>query len=80
MSTEKSNIAIGILSTVVVGLIIAIVVLLSCDPYDGTRLNYTLHDNEAGIENAADYGLRMAPDNVYDIIVEETDETFPDAQ
>lgn len=80
MSTEKSNIAIGILSTIVVGLVIAIVVLLSCDPYDGERLNYTVGDNETGIENTVDYGLRMAPDNAYDIEVEETDVTFPDAQ
>lgn len=80
MSTEKSNIAIGILSTIVVGLVIAIVVLLSCDPYDGERLNYTVSDNETGIENAVDYGLRMAPDNAYDIEVEDTDVTFPDAQ
>lgn len=78
MSAKNSNIAIGILSTVVIAMVIAIVVLLSCNPYDGQGLNYGVGDNEAAIENAMDYGLRMAPDNAYDIDSDDTDFTFPD--
>ena len=59
MSNKSSEVLIGILATICVALVIAIVVLLSVDPADGQRLNYSVHDNEQGIENAADYGLRM---------------------
>lgn len=76
MSNKSSELTIGILSALCVALVIAIVVLLSYNPEDGARLNYSVGDNESGIENASDYGLRMAPDNAYDIVVEEDATTF----
>lgn len=73
MNNKGYEVAISVLSFVCLGLVIAIVAILTFDPNDARRINYELSDNEAAIENTLDYGMRQAPANAYDIVVEETE-------
>lgn len=55
-----SEIAIGVLGFIVIGLIIAVVVLLVVEPASYADVDYPLEANAMAIEQTGDYGIVSA--------------------
>ena len=76
MKEKTYNTLACVLGCIVIALVVAVVILMSVRPTEAEHLEYTIDENETGIENSADYGMRQAPDDLYGTELEETSTTF----